>query len=383
MSAHPWLVPPLADGRRTSRDWAVDVGCVLAAAIVAVFTVAGDLMAGAGAWTAVDVAGAALACAALWFRRRWPVPVTAGILAVSAFAPAAAGAAGVGMYTVAVYRRFPVAAAVCASAVPLAALRHALRPVTGLPWSVWLLVNALAALTVLAWGMFARARRGLMLELAERARRAEAAQRERAEAVRRAERGRIAREMHDALAHRLSLLSLQAGALEYAAPEAAEAAGVIRASAHQALEDLRDVIVVLREDGPVPHAGLSELPALAAETRAAGTPVEFDDRVGDAEGLPERVGRAVHHIVREALTNARKHAPGEPVTVLLDGREGEGITVAVRQPLPAPGASPSVIPGTGTGLIGLAERAALAGGRLSHGREGGDFAVRAWLPWPS
>jgi signal transduction histidine kinase len=86
------------------------------------------------------------------------------------------------------------------------------------------------------------------------------------------------------------------------------------------------------------------------------------------------------------LTNARKHASGVTVGVVVGGKPGQGLTIDIRNPWPVggggPGAIPGAIPGTGTGLIGLAERATLAGGRLSHGREGDAFVLSAWLPWP-
>lgn len=388
---HPWLAPHLdgeGPGPRTSRDWAFDVGCVVVAAAMAALVLVGDLVSvpPAPGWAfALDAVGAGIACGALWFRRRWPVAV--GVIAVTAaaVAPAAAVAAGVALYTVALYRRFPLAATVTALTVPAAVVRYLLRPVDVLPLPAWVLVNGLAAGTLLAWVMFARARRQLMLSLAERARRAEADQRLERERVRRLERERIAREMHDVLAHRLSLLSLQAGALEYgsagAPPAVAEAAGVIQAGAHQALEDLRDVIVVLRDDrdeeSVTAQPLLADVAELVEESRAAGAVVELSDRLASRDDVPERVGRAVYQIVREALTNARKHAPGRVVTVVLDGGPEEGVTVEVRNPL-VEGAS--AIPGSGTGLVGLGERAVLVGGRLTHGSEGGEFRVHAWLP---
>jgi signal transduction histidine kinase len=197
--------------------------------------------------------------------------------------------------------------------------------------------------------------------------------------------------MHDVLAHRISLLSLHAGALEIrpdAAPaEVAGAAGVIRASAHQALQDLREVIGVLREEpagdpGPErPQPTLRELPALVEESRAAGTTVRLDLTV-DPAAVPGLTGRTAYRIVQEGLTNARKHAPGAVVAVTIGGTAGDGLSVAVRNPWPPPGHE-AAIPGAGTGLIGLAERAALAGGRLEHGHRGDhEFALTAWLPWP-
>ena len=89
--------------------------------------------------------------------------------------------------------------------------------------------------------------------------------------------------------------------------------------------------------------------------------------------------------MQEALTNARKHAPGTAVTVDLAGSPDDGLVIAVRNAAPvAPGSGPPLLPASGLGLIGLAERAALAGGRISHGEDGtGGYSVRAWIPWTS
>ena len=86
--------------------------------------------------------------------------------------------------------------------------------------------------------------------------------------------------------------------------------------------------------------------------------------------------------MQEALTNARKHARGAAVTVSVAGSPGDGLSITVGNPVPV-GGSAAVIPGDGTGLIGLAERAALAGGRLTHGLADGRFVLAAWLPWTS
>ena len=149
------------------------------------------------------------------------------------------------------------------------------------------------------------------------------------------------------------------------------------------------MIGVLREEPNVnggpdrPQPTLANLPALLDESRQAGMHVTSDCRVGDLAAVPDGVGRNAYRIVQEGLTNARKHAHGAAVDVTLDGAAGSGLTVEVRNRLPVGVASPS-IPGTGTGLIGLSERASLAGGRLEHGRTaGGDFELRAWLPWPA
>ena len=240
--------------------------------------------------------------------------------------------------------------------------------------------------------MFIRSQRELMLALRERTRQAESERDLRVSQAREQERTRIAREMHDVLAHRLSLLSLHAGALEvhpHAPPEEiTRAAGVVRASAHQALEDLRQVIDVLRaepagSESQRPQPTLGDVAALVDESRDAGTAVEFEQRV-DAEGLPAATGRTVYRIVQEGLTNARKHAPRAAVEATIDGAPGTGLTVELVSRPPLAQLGRAEIPGAGAGLIGLAERVGLAGGRLEHGRtDSGDYRLWAWLPWPA
>ncbi|MDR7277857.1 sensor histidine kinase [Catenuloplanes atrovinosus] len=246
-----------------------------------------------------------------------------------------------------------------------------------------LAVLLLADLVLISAGLLLRSHRLLVRSLEERARQAEEGQRLRVEEARHLERERLAREMHDVLAHRISLLAVHAGALEVrrgASEEEARAAGVIRECAYDALEDLRDVIGVLRADPAAdqdrPQQGLAGLPALVEESRRAGARVEL--RAEAPEEDPGRVGRHAYRIVQEALTNARKHAPGAPVRVTVGGGPGDGLTVEVTNPA----APPAGLPGAGAGLIGLRERVDLVGGRLEHGwTEAGDFRLRAWLPW--
>ncbi len=254
------------------------------------------------------------------------------------------------------------------------------------PYLLNIILGVLVIVVVIGWGLFVRARRELIHSLRERAERAESEQRLRLEQAREAERRRIAREMHDVLAHRVTLLSLHAGALEFrpdASPEEiAEAAGVIRESAHTALKELREVIGVLRdgsEEGTErPQPTLRDIPALVEESRAAGMKVE--SRIDENGDVPDGVGRTAYRIVQEGLTNARKHAPGAAVAVAIGAEPGPRLAVEITSrgalhPPPPP-------PGAGTGLIGLAERVALAGGELQHGRtEAGDFYLRAELPW--
>jgi signal transduction histidine kinase len=233
----------------------------------------------------------------------------------------------------------------------------------------------------LGWGLFVRARRELVRSMRAQADRA-------GDEARAAERRRIAREMHDVLAHRLSLLSVHAGALEFRpdapAEEVAEAARVIRKSARAALDELRGVIGVLREDRgesltQPPQPTLADLAALVEESRAAGMRITAQIELGDA-APPAAVGRTAYRIVQEGLTNARKHAPGAAVTLTVYAPDGD-LQVEVRSLAPVAVASESPLPGAGTGLIGLAERITLAGGELEHGVDpDGAFVLRARLP---
>jgi signal transduction histidine kinase len=200
------------------------------------------------------------------------------------------------------------------------------------------------------------------------------------------------------LAHRLTLVATYAGALEYrpdASPEQlSRAAGVVRTAVHQALDDLREVIGVLRhgdadgdpavEDTRVrPQPVLTDLPRLVEESRDAGTDVEVNNRLAAPGDLPTGVGRTAYRVVQEGLTNARRHGAGQPVRLILDGRPGARLTIDIRNPLPVEPAAAPAAPGTGTGLIGLAERVALAGGGLRHESTAGEFRLHAWLPWPA
>ena len=127
------------------------------------------------------------------------------------------------------------------------------------------------------------------------------------------------------------------------------------------------------------HSQGQQARRMLEEARETGMVVSLDDRL-DGRRPAEQVGRTLYRIVQEGLTNARKHAPGAEVTVRVTGAPGDGLDVTVHNPAPE-GEAPHV-PGSGQGLIGLTERATLAGGRLEHRATGdGGFEVRAWLPW--
>ncbi len=376
--------------RRTARDWIVDFTCFLLAVLVGI--VGADAVTDnphvPHALAVVDQWTGALACAAVWLRRRWPVGLAVATIPVGMFSDTAGGACMIALFTLAVHRPFRYVAWVGGVTIALIPLYFWLRPDPELTYFVAVVIFVLLTAVLVGWGLLVRAKRQLMLSLRDRSRRAETEARLRAEQAQQLAREAIAREMHDVLAHRLTLLSVHAGALEFRpdAPhaEVARAAGVIRESAHEALQDLREIIGVLRageaDDAGRPQPTLAALDHLAAESREAGAKVTLDNRVTDPAAVPASVGRTAYRIAQEGLTNARKHAPGAEVTVSVSGAPGEGLTISVRNPRPD-GEIPHV-PGSGQGLIGLTERATLAGGRLEHGPQGdGGFGVRAWLPW--
>ncbi|SHH11529.1 sensor histidine kinase [Geodermatophilus nigrescens] len=246
---------------------------------------------------------------------------------------------------------------------------------------------AIALVLPAALGIWQRTRAQLLAALRERAARAEAERERLASAAVLAERTRIAREMHDAVGHRVSLMVLQAGAIEVAAadPDRVEQlAGQVQTAGRQALEELRQMVGVLRagevdEAAPLgPQPGLPELPRLVASAREAGMDVGW---TGPAEGtapVDPVVGRAAYRIVQESLTNAGRHAPDAPVQVTVERRPDELHVRVVNGP-PARAAEP--VPGGGFGLIGLGERVRTLGGRLrAEPRLDGGFCVEAELP---
>jgi len=384
---------PVRPAGRTVRGRVVDAACVLLAVGVVVLTLADSRAQHiAPVPLTVDVVLGSLCSLAVWLRRRWPVGLAVAAGLVSVYATSAGGAALIALFTVAVYRRFAVVAPIAAGCALVPFLQVLVRPDVPVlsPWQI--VLGAVVGVAVLAWGMFVRARRE---SLRERAGRVEAEQELRVAEARQGERNRIAREMHDVLAHRLSLLSLHAGALELrpdAAPEeVARAAGVVRDSAYQALEDLRQVIGVLRtgvdrsdETPERPQPTLADLPDLVDQSRRAGMRVRLDWQTDALTAVPAGVGRSAYRIVQEGLTNARKHAPDGEVAVTVRATPGDGVTVEIRNPCPMGAGGGTAIPGAGIGLIGLTERAALAGGRLEHGpTPAGEFRLWVWLPWPT
>ncbi|MEV0826576.1 sensor histidine kinase [Nonomuraea rubra] len=272
----------------------------------------------------------------------------------------------------------------------------------------------------LAVGLWTRARAEVLEAARERAQRLEREQVMRAEQARAQERARIAREMHDVVAHRVSLIVLHAGALEVRATdeETAETAALIGGIGREALTNLRDVLGVLRapradaldaldtldaldaldglearspsqpdhrprpalgdlDAGYRPQPTLGDLDRLLDQSRALGIAVTRHDE-GEPRPVEETVERTVYRVIQEALTNVHKHAGGVPTDVLLRFGDGE-LQVEVRNQ--APHAPPEELPGAGWGLVGLRERVELLGGSLrTSAEESGGFLVSARIP---
>jgi signal transduction histidine kinase len=237
-----------------------------------------------------------------------------------------------------------------------------------------------------AVGVYVRTRALLMAALRDRADRAEAERELLAREAVLTERTRIAREMHDAVGHRVSLMVLQAGAIEMAAADrqrVAQLAGQVQTAGRQALDELRQMVGVLRAEGAeeaplAPQPGLADLPALVAQCRAAGMAVELTGPPEGSVPVDAAAGRAAYRVVQEALTNAGKHAPGALVRVTVERPAGELVLRVVNG---APSAPAEDAPGGGYGLVGLGERVRTQGGRLHAGpRLDGGFEVTAVLP---
>jgi signal transduction histidine kinase len=200
------------------------------------------------------------------------------------------------------------------------------------------------------------------------------------------ERSRIARELHDVIGHEVTVIALQADAAAAAlakAPERAAApVAAIRRSAAEALAEMRRVVGMLRaaeEEDLRPQPGLTDLPALVEQSRAAGTSVDLTVRAPDRP-TPPSVELAAYRLVQEALTNARRHSPGSPVDVRVVGEDDRVVVEVVNT---GEGSAPASA-GSGFGLVGMRERVRLLGGRLDAGptAEGG-YSLTATLPLES
>ncbi len=368
---------PAEDPRtRSPRSWAFDIGCaiVAGAASLAHFSF-GQTAHPAHLGVAASLSVAVLTAAALPLRRVWPGPVflwTLLAVAVAAQWPAHGElfpvALAIALYTVAATMRWAVALAAAVLVVTVVVLVVAQDGTRD-----WTLASTDAvglAGAVLLVGRYVGIRRAYLAELRDRAQRLER-ERDASSALAAAEeRARITREMHDSVAHHLTVIvALSDGALRAVTRSPAEACDAIRdvsGTARQALAETRRLLGVLRagsgQEPRQPLPGLADLDGLVATVRAAGLPVRYE-RTGAAD-LPTGVQLAVFRLVQEALTNTMKHAgPRASAAVRLQVSPGE-----VRVDVEDDGTGGTAEPGgAGGGLTGMRERIRAFGGELDCG----------------
>jgi signal transduction histidine kinase len=322
-------------------------------------------------------------------RRRWPFWIALTMAMLSSVSASSAGPGSLAAVSFASRRQVSRIIVVGVVAIVAGQAYADTQPVKhGSSAYVDFAANIIFTAAILGWGMYIGSRRELLWTLRQRAESAEAEQEFRMSSARTTERARIAREMHDVLAHRISQVSMQAGAMAFredlSADELRAGAQLIQTQANQALNELRGVLGVLRapDTGELvdrPQPTYADLDALIEDSRRAGMHIDFQDLIGSGAEVPTAAGRTIFRIVQEGLTNASKHAPGALVRIELSGSPEGGIDMLLRNAVGFAG-QPAA-PGSGLGLIGLTERTALRGGRLEHRRDGSTFVLHGWIPW--
>ncbi|WP_406479077.1 sensor histidine kinase [Streptomyces platensis] len=387
--------------------------------VVPVLLAIADAMLVNGLELDLEVGVSMLAAAALLLRRRFPLLVFLFTLpglyiGYIWFAPM------IGLYTLAVRRPGRARLGICA--VLLIAAHFFPYPITDFELTVYrentlVLIDAcVTSAAPIALGLLVRTRQELASRVEDLTRSLRREDRLLADRVKTTERARLAREMHDVVAHQVSLISLQAGAVQVSTedPEARAGARTIRELSVRTLEELRHMVGVLRADGGeaaeahrlAPQPDLTELPRLI---EMSALDVTYEGGVAAGASGTKTVERAAFRTVQEALTNIRKHAPGARVRVRVDpvdaacgegsgraagsvraggsgraeeSRAAHGLRVEIRNGPPDAAATVPTLPGGGHGLVGLRERAQSLGGTLEarHTSDGG-FVVRAEFPY--
>jgi signal transduction histidine kinase len=352
----------------------VDVGlvAVLLAATVAAAT--------RGSHTTADIVVGTLETLPLLWRRRWPLAVVCFVTAV-ALAIVAVDLRllpfqlAVALYTLAASSgtraaRLTGIASIAAVTVALAATGYAQFADSA----------ARVVFVVAAWllGDSVRSRRAYVLEIEEKARRLEREREAEAQRVVAEEQSRIARELHDVVAHALSVIVVQAAAaddvFEVEPRRAREPIRAIELAARAALDDLRRVLGIIQDGAEYePQPGIARLDSLVEQVRATGLDVALEFQ-GTARPLPAAVDLSAYRIVQEALTNTLKHAGAEHATVSV--RYGDELALEIRDD-----GSGGTDANGGSGLIGMRERVAMLGGRVDTGpRPDGGYLVSAQIP---
>ena len=340
-------------------------------------------------------------------RRRWPVPVfiATTLISLTYYTVGFSDGPGwiglfVALYTLTAYgdgRRSlamaGVGIAVLATGWLIAAADIQPRAAIG-----WVFFRIAASIMAAALGESVRSRHVITAEALERARQAERTREEEARSRVDAERLRIAREVHDTVAHAIAIINVQAGVTAYQLdkrPERArEALVTIEQTSAQTLHEMRAVLGVLRdsENGRVPHPGLGQINELAAVAREAGLDIKLEVPSSPAP-MPSAVDHTAYRILQESITNVIRHVGPTRVTVALDyrtdvlelrvtdegGRDASGADDGGPQPPAGTVHRGSVEPGRG--IVGMRERCGLLGGELTAGpRSCGGFEVKARLP---
>lgn len=383
------------------------------AGLAEVVAVGATILAGVRAhWGSVHLVVASmlsvvLGIIAVWimrWRRRWPLGIAVASTLVSAAMASGTVTPMWALVSLATRRRLREvvpAAVVFVLGANLGELNLLMtdRPTTTASQHAITLVAAVVEASLLVViGFYVGARRDLLASLREQVQQTERAQELVVLHAQAQERNRIAREMHDVVAHRISLVAMHAGALSFrddlSPDQVREIATTIQENAAASLTELRSVLGQLRTPGDIgvpplpdkPQPTLADVEGLVLDARAAGMVVDFRNDVEHPELLPSQTGRHAYRIMQEALTNARKHARGARVQVWLGGAPRHGLQLSVRNPLRGGAA---LVPGSGAGLVGVHERAQMVGGWVSagvvqaDGSSGSDivFEVKVWLPW--
>jgi signal transduction histidine kinase len=261
--------------------------------------------------------------------------------------------------------------------------------VTGLWDAPLLALSYVALMFVIVWmlGVVVAARQAYASRLEARTLQLNAARRELADHAVADERARIARELHDVIAHAMSVITVQAGVAAHLenddrSPRTVDALRVIERTGRETLAEMRRMLTVLRgadgHDGsPAPQPGLSDLPALVAQTRSAGVAVTVVTR-GPVVDLPRGLDLAMYRVVQEALTNVAKHGDGAPASVEVSYRP-RAVEVTVKNRV----RHDRVVVEHGQGLRGMAERVALYDGDLQTAVRAGEFSLEASFPLPA
>ena len=361
---------------RPLRSWVFDIGCALLAALGSFGSYSfGQAARPPPPTLAVGLVVAVLTAVVLSLRRVWPGPVFGVVVlmaAVLAQWPVRGAlfpvALAISLYTVAatMSRTAALVAAALAAAAEI--------PATGQGgWrNSWLamIYEVIAIAAIVVAGLYTSTRRAYLAELRDRAQRLEREHDQASALAAAVERARIAREMHDSVAHHLTVIvALSDGALAAVTRAPAQACDAIRgvsSTAREALAETRRLLGVLREDGQElrqPLPGLSDLDGLFTRVRAAGLPVRYE-RSGPPGDTPPGVQLVIFRLIQEALTNTMKHAgPGASAAVRLRLEPGE-----VRVEVEDDGARGAGVPrAPGGGLTGMAERVGAFGGELTCG----------------